>query len=42
MSLEDGAERSQPEPAWKPSQRYPDPSVRVLDQSFAKYRLKAQ
>jgi gluconolactonase len=24
---------------WQPSQRYPDPAVRVLDQSFAKYRL---
>ena len=27
------------EPVWQPSQRYPDASVRVLDQSFAKYRL---
>ncbi len=25
--------------AWEPSQRYPDPSVQVLDKSFAKYRL---
>ena len=24
---------------WKPSQRYPDPLVRVIDPSFAKYRL---
>lgn len=24
---------------WQPSQRYPDPSVVVLDESFAKYRL---
>ncbi len=24
---------------WEPSERYPDPSVRILDQSFAKYRL---
>jgi gluconolactonase len=24
---------------WQPSQRYPDPAVQVLDQSFAKYRL---
>lgn len=24
---------------WQPSQRYPDPLVRVLDPSFAKYRL---
>ena len=24
---------------WSPSQRYPDPSVQVLDPSFAKYRL---
>ena len=27
------------EPQWQPSQRYPDPAVQVLDQSFAKYRL---
>jgi gluconolactonase len=27
------------EPAWQPSQRYPDAAVQVLDQSFAKYRL---
>ena len=24
---------------WQPSQRYPDPLVRVLDPAFAKYRL---
>ncbi len=24
---------------WKPSQRYPDPRVRIIDESFAKYRL---
>jgi gluconolactonase len=24
---------------WQPSQRYPDPSVRIVDQSFAGYRL---
>jgi len=24
---------------WKPSERYPDPAVRILDPSFAKYRL---
>ena len=24
---------------WQPSQRYPDPSIRVLDPTFAKYRL---
>jgi gluconolactonase len=24
---------------WQPSQRYPDPAVRILDPSFAKYRL---
>jgi gluconolactonase len=27
------------EPAWTPSLRYPDPSVQILDPSFAKYRL---
>ena len=25
--------------AWEPSERYPDPSVQVLDPSFNKYRL---
>ena len=24
---------------WQPSQRYPDPSVKIVDQSFARYRL---
>jgi gluconolactonase len=24
---------------WQPSQRYPDPSVHIVDQSFARYRL---
>jgi gluconolactonase len=24
---------------WQPSQRYPDPAVQIIDQSFAKYRL---
>jgi gluconolactonase len=24
---------------WQPSQRYPDPAVQVVDQSFARYRL---
>ena len=24
---------------FKPSQRYPDPSVQILDPSFAKYRI---
>src|SRR3989442_2711385 len=24
---------------WQPSQRYPDPSVQIVDQSFARYRL---
>jgi gluconolactonase len=27
------------ETLWQPSQRYPDPAVQILDQSFAKYRL---
>ena len=29
----------QPPIPWLPSQRYPDPAVEILDQSFAKYRL---
>ena len=24
---------------WQPSQRYPDPLVRIIDDSFSKYRL---
>src|SRR6267143_61775 len=24
---------------WQPSQRYPDPSVQIVDQSFARYKL---
>ena len=24
---------------WRPSERYPDPAIQVLDPSFAKYRL---
>ena len=24
---------------WQPSERYPDPSVQIVDQSFARYRL---
>ena len=31
--------QSEPSQAWQPSQRYPDPAVEILDQSFAKYRL---
>jgi gluconolactonase len=27
------------EPMWQPSERYPDPAVRVLDPVFGKYRL---
>jgi gluconolactonase len=26
--------------AWQPSQRYPDPAVQIVDQSFDKYRVK--
>ena len=31
--------QSAPSQRWEPSQRYPDPSVRVLDPSFARYRI---
>src|SRR5262245_65103439 len=24
---------------WQPSQRYPDPAIQIIDQSFARYRL---
>ena len=30
---------SQPAVAWQPSQRYPDPAVEIIDQSFARYRV---
>src|SRR5882724_6123488 len=26
---------------WQPSQRYPDPAIQIVDQSFARYRLSA-
>ena len=26
---------------WQPSQRYPDPAIQIVDQSFARYRLCA-
>jgi gluconolactonase len=36
-------ETTQPEDSgemhWRPSQRYPDPAVQIIDQSFARYRL---
>jgi hypothetical protein len=25
---------------WQPSQRYPDPAIQILDQSFDRYRIK--
>jgi len=30
---------SDPQSGWRPSQRYPDPAVVVVDESFARYRL---
>jgi gluconolactonase len=32
-------EPSPPAIPWQPSQRYPDPAIEVIDESFAKYRL---
>src|SRR5207249_156819 len=26
---------------WQPSQRYPDPSIKIVDPSFAKYRVNS-
>src|SRR5258706_8325594 len=26
---------------WQPSQRYPDPAIQILDQSFARYRVNS-
>jgi len=34
-----GAAASRAAAQWQPSQRYPDPAVRVLDDRFAGYRL---
>jgi len=39
MQAEDPATRAVDSTPWQPSQRYPDPAVEVLDQSFARYRL---
>jgi gluconolactonase len=33
------AAQSAPSPQWQPSQRYPDPSIKILDPSFARYRI---
>lgn len=30
---------AQPAPQWQPSLRYPDPSIKILDPSFARYRI---
>ncbi len=30
---------AQPAPQWQPSQRYPDPLIKILDPSFARYRI---
>ena len=27
------------EAPWRPSQRYPDAAIQIIDQSFARYRL---
>src|SRR5438876_11094254 len=26
---------------WQPSQRYPDPQIKILDPSFSKYRIRS-
>jgi hypothetical protein len=38
-SLEEDAMTEGTVGQWQPSQRYPDPAVRVVDQSFARYKL---
>ncbi len=40
MSTENAADREINVVPWQPSQRYPDPAIQVLDQSFDKYRIK--
>src|SRR2546429_7221443 len=30
---------AQPAAPWQPSQRYPDPAIKIVDPSFARYRL---
>ena len=32
---------SHAEAQWQPSQRYPDPPIKILDPSFTKYRLNS-
>jgi gluconolactonase len=34
-----GIARASAHPGWEPASRYPDPAVKVLDPSFAKYRI---
>jgi hypothetical protein len=38
MPNEDAMPNDAREAPWQPSQRYPDPSVQIIDQSFARYR----
>lgn len=39
MPPENAEPKDAPETPWQPSQRYPDSAVRIIDQSFARYRL---
>jgi gluconolactonase len=39
MPIEDAMPNDAREAPWQPSQRYPDPAVQIIDQSFARYRL---
>jgi len=39
MPPENTEPKDAPETPWQPSQRYPDSTVQIIDQSFARYRL---
>jgi gluconolactonase len=39
MPPENTEPKDSPETPWQPSQRYPDSTVQIIDQSFARYRL---
>ncbi len=41
MASDPPALRSDNTVPWQPSQRYPDPAIQILDQSFARYRVNS-
>ena len=41
MTSDSSDKRSDNRVPWQPSQRYPDPAIQILDQSFARYRVNS-